>query len=260
MVWEVTGIAGIRHDGGMRTCPPKIGVTTWKRRLDTVVAEQQLLYTLGADYVDCLRQAGAVPLLLPATVGDEIDSVLDVLDGLLISGGADVDPASYGQEPAGARDWNTDWDASDVALIRAAGEIGLPTFGICRGLQIMNVACGGTLRQEVTGETDAHPPRSPDRVAALAYRHDVELRPGSQLAEIFAATSRPVTSLHHQGIDRLAEGFAVSATAPDGLIEGIERTDDGWPALAVQWHPEKMDGLDAPLFEAFVALASEHGE
>lgn len=240
---------------------PVIAVTTWRRPLDTVVAEQQLLYTLAADYVECVRRAGGLPVLLPVVEPDEAAAVLRRCDALLVSGGADVDPAVYGRPVDGARDTDRQWDLSDRAYIRAAHALRMPTLGICRGLQIMNVAFGGTLLQEVTGGSGAHPTRPDDRGAALAYRHPVTLTPGSRLARIYGGTVRDVTSLHHQGIDDLSSVFAATARAPDGLIEGIEttppddHTDGSWWAVAVQWHPEKMGGAEQALFAALVTAA-----
>ena len=231
---------------------PKVAVTTWRRRLSTAVAQRQLLYTLGADYVECLRSAGGLPLLVPVVTAAEARAVLNDVDGLVLSGGNDVTPDLYGQAVTHAHDTDIDTDLSDISLVRAARDMRLPTLGICRGLQVMNVALGGTLHQEVTGVSDPHPRRPSDRTEALAYRHPVHLLEGSHLEAAYRTTTRVVTSLHHQGIDDLADAFTAVAHADDGLIEGIESADERWFAVGVQWHPEKMNGDDAVLFDAFV--------
>ena len=236
-------------------------MTTWRRRLATSVADDQLLYTLADDYVICLRAAGLLPVLVPHTSADDAAAVLDVVDGLVVTGGQDVDPAVYGHDNVASRDTDADADRSEVALLRAAASRRLPTLGICRGLQILNVAFGGTLLQEVTSAAGPgvipHPTRPADKVAALAHRHAVEFVAGSRIADAYGRLVHRVTSLHHQGVDRTADDLIVTAHAPDGLPEGLEARDPRWWCVAVQWHPEKMDGEDAPLFYAYAERVRE---
>ena len=230
---------------------PVVGVTTWRRPLDTVVAAAQPLYTLGVDYVERLGAAGLVVLLLPVLDDDGVSAVINRIDGLVLSGGQDVDPGMYGQQPAGSVDVDREVDESEVRLARAARARRLPVLGICRGLQVLNVALGGTLHQEVTGRSPAHPTRPEDRSAALAHRHVVGL--DGRLAAIYGDDRREVTSLHHQAVDRLAEPLRVAARADDDGVEGVESGDDGWWAVGVQWHPEKVGVHEQPLFDAFAA-------
>jgi putative glutamine amidotransferase len=232
---------------------PRVAVTTWRRRLSTTVADDQLLYTLAADYVECLRDAGVVPLLLPLLEPAEAAGVLGLVDGVVVTGGDDVDPAEYGHDNHGSRNTDRSADRSDAALLRTAAALRLPTLAICRGLQVLNVAFGGSLRQEVTGASRAHPLRPDDKAAGLAHRHAVEFVEGSRIAGVYDRHVHRVTSLHHQGVDRLGDGLRATAHAPDGLPEALEPTDPGWWCVGVQWHPEKMGGEDAVLFDAFAA-------
>ena len=180
--------------------------------------------------------------------------VLEGFEGLVMVGGDDIDPAQYGQPDDGRnKGVSVTADESDLALARAALELGMPLFANCRGCQVLNVAMGGTLHQDMTGPGTVHEPISavPDDV--LAARQMIEIEPGSRLAKAYGTTARTVNTIHHQAIDRVAPGFLLVAWAPDGIVEAIEPIDDTARVLAVQWHPEKIvhEG-DLVLFEHFV--------
>lgn len=190
-------------------------------------------------YVDAVQAAGGAAILLPADDGwiDDAPQLLDRLDGLLLAGGADIDPAIYGEQRH-EKTVNTlpARDACEIALINAALDRDMPMLGICRGMQLMNVAAGGTLIQHVPDRTDAPHINTPGSFEGS--EHDVELLPGS-LAERAAGASRPqVNSHHHQAVDRLGERLVLSAwSTPEQLAEAIEHPDRRF-ALGVQWHPE----------------------
>jgi putative glutamine amidotransferase len=228
---------------------PLIAITTWRRELSTFVGPRTLLYTLADEYVRCVADGGATPLLIPHLIPDEVDSVLDGVDGLVVAGGGDVDPVSYGASDAGSSGTDPKADATEIALVRAARAREVPVLAICRGMQIANVAFGGSLTQDIGQVGTAHEPISDDPDAVLGAIHDIVIAPASLLGRVLGAGPRTVNTIHHQAIDRLAEGFQVTARAEDGVIEAIE-TDDAWPFLGVQWHPEKRAGnADAPLFD-----------
>ena len=236
---------------------PRIALTTWRRPLPTFVSERTLLYTLGDEYVAAVAATGAIPLLLPHLGPDDVPDALDGIDGLLIAGGGDVHPSSYGAEPAGSKDTDADADTSEIALARQARQLGLPTLAICRGMQVVNVAFGGTLHQEIGTPDTAHPPvPADDPQAVMSAVHPVNIIPDSRLAQVLGAGEREVNTIHHQAIDTLADGLHSVATSPDGIIEAVE-PDDDWPILAVQWHPEKREGIDAPLFDWLHDAASQ---
>lgn len=232
---------------------PVIAMNLWRRELPTFLHDATLLYTLGDEYVRVLRDAGATVVLLPHVDEDEAPALLDAVDALVLSGGGDVDPASYGESDEGSKDVDAGADRSEIALVREARRRGMPTLAICRGMQIANVAFGGTLTQDVGGTSEWHEPVSDVPAEVLRASHPVRLTAGSQLARIYGAEELVVNTIHHQAIDRLAEGFVATATAPDGLVEGVEREDGDWPFVGVQWHPEKGGEADLPLFRWFVA-------
>jgi len=210
---------------------------------------------------------GALPVLVPSPLGETargdvtLDEYAQWLDGLVMHGGADVWPGSYGEEPL-KPEWKGDRirDEYEIALVKAFAAAGKPVFGICRGLQLINVAYGGKLYQDITTQL----PKSRQHRDAKIYDknfHHVELVAGTRLAKLLAAeTSRKVNSIHHQGIKQLAPGFVAEAhSTEDGVIEAIRREGDEWVA-AVQWHPEfhrEGDRVidDAPLLADFLAAA-----
>ncbi len=235
---------------------PRIGITGITR---SVLGTDRT--GVNAAYVRAVLRAGGVPLVLSPLLGIEHNAVLlEALDGLLLSGGDDVDPVHYGQAPhpdLGAVDPQR--DAFELAIFRDARAHGLPVLAICRGIQLVNVAMGGTLWQDIPSER----PQAL-RHAQATHRddrtHRVDLTPGSQLAMALGGTVCEVNSFHHQSIRDLAPGLAITGRAPDGEIEGVESEDDGPWLLAVQWHPEEFHhhhtAPDHGLFDALVREAS----
>ena len=206
-------------------------------------------------YVDALRRAGAVPVLIPPQPENAAEVVGD-LDGLLLAGGDDCDPAAYGEprhpavEPMDPRRQD-----NDLSLARAARERGIPTLGICLGVQVMNVAAGGTLIQHIESEID-HASEPSDR-----HRHEVAIDGGTRLAAILGERELEVNSSHHQAIRDVAGGLRVTAHAPDGIVEGLE--DPRHPFyVGVQWHPEDMSGEESAsaIFGAFVEAARKYAD
>jgi len=232
---------------------PLVAVTAWKRALPTFWDPHTRLFTLDEHYIEALRRAGVVPLLVAQPDPEDVDGILDAVDGVVLTGGGDIDPVAYGARNDGlSRDTDPRADAAELALARGARERGLPTLGICRGMQLLNVALGGTMRQHVIVERGPHRPEpTGDFDAIKVHGHDIELEPASRLAELFGRTRRAVNSYHHQAVDRIAGELRVTARAPDGIVEALEHTGD-WDCLGVQWHPEKTaDGTDDVLFAGF---------
>jgi putative glutamine amidotransferase len=216
---------------------------------------------VNAAYTQALAAAGLVPLVVPPlrAPGAAAAAILAAVAGLVVTGGEDVDPACYGADthPAlGAV--NAERDATEIALVRAARERGLPTLAICRGVQLLNVALGGTLFQDLPTERPGTGSHDPADAARSARTHPVRVEPGSRLAGSLGCDSLHVNSLHHQALDRVAPALRATAHAPDGVIEGAESADPAaWWAVGVQWHPEELidtaEPWDRALFAAFAA-------
>jgi putative glutamine amidotransferase len=211
----------------------------------------------NAAYTDSLHEAGMRPFILPLLDADEADSMLEGMQGLLLTGGEDLDPRHYGAvaHPT-VSDIHAQRDAFELALVRAAFARRLPTLAICRGIQVANVALGGTLIQDIPSEHrhalehDGEWPRS-QRV------HDVSVVPHSRLAHSLGATVLQANSFHHQALDKLGDGLIAVAHAPDGIVEGAEWEGDDWWMVGVQWHLEELiaspEPWDRNLFAAFRA-------
>lgn len=211
-------------------------------------------------YTDALLRAGLIPLVVPPLAPEQAESLLARVDGLVLTGGDDVDARLYGQAPHPKTEpADPERDRSEIALVHAARRAGLPTLAICRGLQVLNVALGGTLLQDIASlrpRALVHA-RSDARAARV---HDVSLPPGTRLAGLCGAARIAVNSLHHQALDRIADGLRLSAQADDGIVEAAEWADDGWWMIGVQWHPEELDQTAEPwdraLFAAFAGAVS----
>lgn len=234
---------------------PVIGIVVWRRGLKTVLGDPEILHAIAHDYVSALSDSGATPLLIPnARPTNEAPAILDRVDGIVLSGGGDVDPSSYGA--ANSRSYDTDplVDAWEMALLAEARRRRTPTLCICRGVQILNVAHGGTLHQEILAPGTVHEPlsgKSPAEI--LAAKHSMSLAESGRLAAIYGTSTLEVNTIHHQAIDRVGDGLMVEGTAPDGIVEAVASTDPDWWCLGVQWHPERNGGIDAPLFGALTA-------
>lgn len=227
---------------------PRIGITTYGR-------DEGNRFPLPGEYVDAVRRAGGVPLLIPpgeSRLGD----ILSLLDGLVLAGGGDLNPALYGgtmHETIYMVD--AERDRSELDLARAVLDSGLPTLAICRGLQVVNIALGGTLHEhlpDVVGESILHraPPREP-------IEHDVTIDAQSRLAAIMGETHVSTASWHHQAIREPAPSLTITAHAPDGTIEAFELPAHPW-LIGVQWHPELTAARDAHqqrLFDTLIATA-----
>jgi gamma-glutamyl-gamma-aminobutyrate hydrolase PuuD len=229
---------------------PLIGITTYAQPARWGVWDLPAAL-IPLDYVDAVERAGGRAMLVPPTE-DGVEETLDALDGIVFSGGADIDPARYGAEAHPETDVpQARRDGGEMALLVAALERDMPTLAICRGAQLLNVARGGDLVQhlpEAVG-TDEHK-QTPGEFA----HHSVEIKEGTRLASIVGGAPE-VSSHHHQALGRLGEGLVETAWATDGTLEAVEDPDKRF-AVGVQWHPES--GEDQALFDALVAEAREY--
>lgn len=220
--------------------------------------------TLNLSYLRALEAAGAAPLTIaPGMDRDGIAGVLKMCSGLVLTGGGDVAPARYGQEPTEHLKFVSDErDALEFAAIEAADAAGVPILAICRGMQVLNVSLGGSLVQDIPAMVEgalAHAVEEP----RYAPAHPVEVAAGSRLAAIVGAGRTEVNSRHHQALAELGKGLVVTARAPDGIVEAVELPGKQF-VLGVQWHPEDMADRAAfgpsaeRLFAAFVEAARQH--
>ncbi|OYV72345.1 MAG: hypothetical protein B7Z72_04975, partial [Gemmatimonadetes bacterium 21-71-4] len=196
---------------------------------------------LNQRYTDALQRAGLIPVVVPPLAPDAAHALLRRVDGLVLTGGEDVDPALFGAATHPRADPpHPERDRSEIALTLAAHAQRLPTLAICRGVQLVNVAFGGSLIQDLpTQRPDALPhARDEDRGARV---HAMTIDDGTRLARALGVTRLTVNSLHHQALDRIGRGLRVAARADDGIIEAAEWAGDEWWMLGVQWHPEELD-------------------
>jgi putative glutamine amidotransferase len=217
-------------------------------------------FGMSRPYITALEAVGALPVILPLAMStDTLRALYERLDGLFMAGGGDLNPACYGQGTCTKTEGiDSLRDEAELILTRWALEDRVPLLGVCRGVQTLNVAAGGTLLQDVTDQwPDAirhqYYPEKPRNYVA----HPISVVPDTRLSAILGQAAN-VNSFHHQAVEAVGSGFRVAAYAPDGVIEAIERHDDSF-AVGVQWHPESLIDTDSSmyaLFEAFVKQAA----
>jgi len=226
---------------------PLIGVTT------SVVTKEPERTQLNASYILAVQQAGGVPVLLPSQLSAKaLVELLQRVDGLVLTGGGDVDSALYGGEPHPTRAYvSATRDALETAVIRFALGQDVPLFAICRGMQILNVALGGSLYQDIPSQlgTDVIHSQGEARDEPC---HRVRVEPGSQLAGLVGAGEIDVNSRHHQAVKNVGQGLVPVAWAPDGVVEGLE-IPGRW-IVGVQWHPEDLAGWSQPAMALFAGV------
>ncbi len=216
-----------------------VGITTRTRLVAASAGPETPVFSTTHHDVEAIRRAGGIPLLLPHLAAEELARAVAGLDALVLTGGGDVDPARYGGA-IGPAVYGVDQrrDAFELELVELARARGVPTLAICRGLQLVNVALGGTLVEDLPGRgLDQH---GRPGGAAFEASQPVMLAPDSRLAGQLGSEQILVNSIHHQAVDRLGSGLRAIGWAPDGVIEAIESEDPSWPLTAVQWHPEYL--------------------
>lgn len=228
-----------------------VGVPGYWHESEAILGRQAT--ALPNSYIRALSKVDLLPLIIPVVPHQALlDRYLRMMDGLLLVGGPDIDPVHYGQDPvAGLRRVTPARDEVELDVVCRALEAGLPILAICRGIQVLNVAAGGTLWQDIGSQQpraakhDYHPGYPEGHLA-----HPVTVASGSRLGAILGEGEIWVNSIHHQAIDRLGKGLRATAHAPDGIVEGVEGVDRRW-VLGVQWHPEWLVDHDPRMLALF---------
>ncbi len=241
---------------------PVIGIAT--QTLSPLPGVRPPCWVMGRSYIEELRKVGGIPWVIPLIPHDPatLQQIFDRLDGVFITGGVDVDPRHYGESKLPlCGETDPDRDAVEIALLRHALDRNLPILAVCRGIQILNVTCGGTLYQDVTAQVPAAMKHdyfpTPEQPSRKFLAHDITVKSGSRLGRLLQDPVVPVNSMHHQAIKDLAPNLAATAYAADGIIEAVESLDDRF-LIAVQWHPEELTDTNpgmARLFSAFAEAA-----
>lgn len=230
---------------------PKILVTTRKQKI-----EGKNRFYIHEDYITALEDS--IPLMSFTMEEAEIEQIITEFDGLLVTGGDDIDPSYYNQENRSSKNIDTTIDETDLLLIQAFIKANKPILGICRGLQMLNVALGGSLIQDIPSEIETtieHAPTDKINTFVTSLNHPIKVIPNTMLYKLLQGNTE-VNSYHHQAIDELAPSLTVSAIAPDGIVEAVEYSSN---VLAVQWHPERMieDSKQKAIFTWFITRCLE---
>jgi putative glutamine amidotransferase len=237
--------------------PPLILVSCWRRELPTYLGERTRLETLDPAYAERVCDAGGLPLLLsrpPSGFAEAANRLVAMVDGVLLTGGGDIDPSTYGAKHENIQDDDVEADSFELAIVDAARAAQLPTLGICRGAQLLAIAHGGRLVQRLSAVDGHIELAGVSAEQILTARHPVNLTPGSRVARAIGLQAAAVNTIHHHQIADPGQ-LEVTATAPGGVIEAVEPSTD-WACVGVQWHPEKMDEPEQRgLFEQLVSDA-----
>lgn len=238
---------------------PLIGISGSLLTIETGALKGRERAFVGQDYIQAISHAGGIPIILPVIQESQaIAKYVEMIDGLILSGGYDVDPHFYNQEPhALLQCCYPDRDCYEIELVRLAALAEKPILGICRGIQLLNIAFGGSLYQDLSQHSES--PLQHNQMSRVDYPiHKVQIKKGTVLHQIVKQATIRTNSLHHQSVHLPAPGFTINAVSSDGIIEGIEKMDESF-ILGVQWHPELMcirDPLMRELFRSFVNAAA----
>jgi putative glutamine amidotransferase len=246
---------------------PIIGIPTQTlQSLGGVSADIPPSWVMSQRYIQTLVHAGAIPWMIPLVDEPTLRGVFDSLDGVFLPGGADIDPVSYGVDPHPLCDrTDPERDRVELLLARWAMADATPMLGVCRGMQLINVAAGGTLYQDLAEQLPGsikhdYFPFTGRGFSRAHLAHSVTVAPDTRLARLYGAGELPVNSMHHQGVRELGRGLRPSAVSPDGLIEALETVGEPY-VFAVQWHPEALTDNDRharDMFRDFIDAASAH--
>ncbi|MEL7623072.1 MAG: gamma-glutamyl-gamma-aminobutyrate hydrolase family protein [Clostridiales bacterium] len=234
---------------------PVIGVVPSLQLLDA-----RYSYTMRPNNAEAISDHGGLPLLLPYTEDESaLSQILSLVDGIYFTGGCDILPSYFGEEPIQTLgSLCPPRDAFEIALYRLASAADMPMFGVCRGMQIMNIAAGGSIYQDLYAQLPKAGCHSQKDLPGEFAFHSIGLSPGCKMAQLLGAEKLAVNSFHHESVKDTAPGYRISAAAPDGVIEGMESQTLTY-SLAVQWHPEYMYGkspLFGRLYSSFVEAAA----
>ena len=198
-------------------------------------------YYVNEPYVKCIEAAGGTPFLLPALKDDsDIKGLLQYVDGILLPGGVDIDPAHFGEEPLeGLGTIEPEWDRLELTIAGLALDWGMPILGICRGIQVLNVAAGGSLYQDIPSQINGQHLQHSQQAPRWYPTHAISITPGSLLEQALGTEQARVNSFHHQAVKIPGAGLSITAKSRDGIIEGLESHSHKF-ACGVQWHPELM--------------------
>jgi putative glutamine amidotransferase len=236
--------------------PPIIGLTTGGRIENDFTGDYyQSFFYIPDLYVESVRRAGGIPVLLPPDNADEAEALIPRLDGLIVTGGADIDPKHYGgnrQHPSLTKH-DSERDNSELALIHAWLKTDKPMLCVCRGMQVLNVAMGGTMTEHVPDVRDVDIHRGFDGLWSI---HEVLVDEHSLLARVMGASKVETYSGHHQAVKAIGKDLCVVAQAPDGIVEALAHEKHPW-LLGVQWHPEKSSATDPTQQALFDGLVKE---
>ena len=240
---------------------PLIGITCNSLPAEGNIMPGMTRNLVNTDYISSVELAGGVPLLLPLISGyDSVLSQVAAVDGLILTGGPDIDPLLYGEEPlAQIGTVNHERDRYELLVIQAADELAKPVLGICRGIQMLNVAAGGTLHQEVALIEGCKLSHFQTAAQRNILWHSVNIAPASRIAGIVGVGRQMTNSFHHQSVKAVAPGFAATAHSQDGVIEAIERPGNRF-VVGVQWHPELLSASTPAMLALFRALAEQAGQ
>ena len=244
---------------------PVVGIPTQTlQSLGGVSAEIPASWVMSQRYVVTVTNAGAIPWLIPLVDDETLRGIYEKLDGVFLPGGADIDPVSYGKDPHPLCDkTDRERDRVELVLARWALDDGKPVLGVCRGMQLINLAAGGSLYQDVAEQMTGAIKHDYFPFGGQSFRrdylaHEVNVVSGTRLAGVFGDGPLRVNSMHHQGVRELGSGLIANATASDGLVEGIEGGNGAY-VVGVQWHPEALTDTQQAsrkLFEDFVETAA----